>query len=337
MANERDPLSPTMIGFGVLWPTCWTALPIKLALGLLAFALGWLELEGRLGLAFLVLLGSPFTVFGVPLISVALEGHFGEGIGLPVLFLLSIPIDIWAFGVVGQTYFLERLRKEPPAGLGVKLWLRSAGVGAFFLPVLWYVVSLVTEVAVSTSHSLSQMESLRHIFHTGLPIAERIGLEVTIWGTVSFMVLLVLLAIGISWIGRIIREIAATSSPVSGDYQSVITRWDLMRVPKDQGLFMTAVTGVGVVFCMFFWAVLPVTTPHPHECCQKEEAKIEPPFKPIEVLSRTEQEIAQIEALVLALEQSKESGKTGTENGKGKGAGKGKSRSTEGSPAVTKQ
>jgi len=337
MANERDPMSPTKIGLGVLWPTCWTGLPIKLAFAVLAFALGWMELEGRLGLAFLMLLGSPVTIFAVPLIAVTLEGHFGEGIGLPLLFLLSIPIDIWAFGIVGKTYFLERFRKEPPDGLGFRLWWKSAVAGAFFLPVLWYVVSLVTETAVSTSHSLSQMESLRQLFHTGLPIAERIGLEVTIWGTVSFMVLILLLTIGISWIGRIIRDMASVAQPLSDNYQALITRWDLMRVPSDQGLFMTAVAGVGVVLCVLFWVALPITTPHPHECCQKEEAKAEPPFKPIEVLTRTEQEIAQIEALVLAVEQSQEPGKDATENGKGKGAEKVESRKPEGSPAVTKQ
>lgn len=336
MANERDSMSPTTIGLGVLWPTCWTGLPIKLAFALLAFALGWLELEGRLGLAFLMLLGSPFTILGVPLIAVGLEGHFGEGIGLPLLFLLSVPIDIWAFGIVGRTYFLERFKKEPPEGLGFKLWWKSAVVGAFFLPALWFVVSLVTEVAVSTSHSLSQMESLRLVFHTGLPIAERIGLEVTIWGTVSFMVLAVLLTVGISWIGRIIRDIASAAPSLSDNYQALITRWDLMRVPSDQAMFMTAATGAGVVLAVLFWAVLPVTTPHPHECCEQDQVKAEPPFKPIEVLSHNEQEIAKLEALVLAVEQSKEPGKNGTENGKGKGGGKVKSQKTEGSPAVTK-
>jgi len=337
MANERDPMSPTKIGLGVLWPTCWTALPIKLGFALLAFALGWLELEGRLGLAFLMLLGSPVTILAVPLIAVTLEGHFGEGIGLPLLFLLSIPIDIWAFGVVGKTYFLERFRKEPPDGLGFTLWWKSAVVGAFFLPVMWFIVSLVTEISVSTSHSLSQMESLRHIFHTGLPIAERIGLEVTIWGTVSFIVLIVLLTIGISWIGRIIRDVASVAQPSSDNYQTLITRWDLMRVPSDQAMFMTAVAGVGIVFCMLFWVMLPITTPHPHECCQKEEVKAQPPFKPLEVLTRTEQEIAQIEALVLAVEQSQEPGKNAKERGKGKGEGKSESRQRDGSPAVTKQ
>ena len=335
MANERDNLSPTMIGLGILWPTCWTGLPIKLGFGVLAFALGWLELEGRLGLAFLMLLGSPFTIFAMPIIAVALEGHFGEGIGLPILFLLSIPIDIWAFSMVGRAYFLERFRKEPPEGLGFTLWWKSAAAGACFLPLLWFVVSLVTETGVSTSRSLSQMEALRLVFNTGLPIAERIGLEVTLWGTASFMVLMSILTIGVSWIGRLYRDVASTAQPSSDNYQALITRWDLMRVPSDQGLFMSAVMGAGVVVCLLFWAVLPVTTPHPHECCQKEEVKVDPPFKPMEVLNRTEQEIGQIEAIVTSLEQSKESDTGVAGNDKEKGGGKSGSQTTEGSPAVT--
>ena len=335
MAHERDSMSPTMIGLGVLWPTCWTGLPIKLAFGVLVFALGWMDLEGRLGLAFLMLLGSPFTIFAMPMISITLDGHFGEGIGLPILFLLSIPIDIWAFGMVGRTYFLERFRKEPPEALGFTLWWKSAVGGVFFLPVLWAVVSLVTETAMSTSQSLAQMEALRLLFDTGLPVAERIWLEVTIWGTVSFMVLFVLMTIYVSWVGRIIRDIAQTAQPSLDNYQTLITRWDLMRVPSDQGMFMTAVTGAGIVLSLVFWAALPVTTPHPHDCCKKEEAKAKHLFKPMEVLTRTEQEIAQIEAVVLALEKSKESGKDESGTDKEKGKGKAESRKNEGSPAVT--
>jgi hypothetical protein len=332
MANERESMSPTKVGFGVLWPACWTGLPIKLAFAVLAFAFGLMQFEGRLGLAFLMLLASPVTVLAVPIISVGLDGHFGEGIGLPLLFLLSIPIDIWAFGVAGQTFLLERFRKEPPAGLGFTLWWKSALVGAFFLPILWYVVSAVTETAVSTSHSLAQMEKLRHLFDTGLPIAERIGLEVTIWGSVSLGVLTVLLLIGVSTIGRIIRDIATAAQPASENYQALITRWDRMRVPVDQGLFLAAVTGTGIVLCLLFWAALPVTTPHPHECCQKPEVKVQPPFKPIETLKRNEEQIMKLAAQVDALEHHKAGAESKIEKGKGKTEG----GRTADSPAVTK-
>ena len=47
----------------------------------------------------------------------------------------------------------------------------------------------------------------------------------------------------------------------------------MMRVPADQGLMLTAFTPGGVVLVMLFWASLPVTTPHPHECCKNPEVK----------------------------------------------------------------
>jgi hypothetical protein len=315
MASERDTLSPTQIGISVLWSTWWTGLPIKLPLAVLVLAMGLMHLEARLGLAFLMLLASPVTVFGVPIVILTLDGNFGEGIGLPLLLILSIPIDIWAFGVVGSTFFLEHLRKEPPPRLGLTLWWKSAVVGAFFLPILWVVVGTVTETAMSTSHSLAQMETLRHLFDTGLPVAERIGLEVTIWGTASFGLLLILLTIGVSTIGRMIRDIAAMAAPASGTYQSLITRWDLMRVPRDQGLFMTTVVGTGVVLCILFWAFMPITTPHPHECCLKPEVKAPAPFKPMETLARSEQQINQLLAQVEALEEQKASSTTQTKGG----------------------
>jgi hypothetical protein len=190
MATEREPLSPTQIGLGVLWPACWTGLPIKLALAVLLFAMGIMEFEGRLGIAFLMLLASPVTILAIPIIMLWFGSHFGEGSGVPILFFFSIPIDIWAFGVVGKTYLLERLRKEPPDGVGFTLWWKSAVAGALFLPIVWFIVSAVTETAVSTSHSIAQVESLRSLFDTGLPVAERIGLEVTIWGTIAFGVLI---------------------------------------------------------------------------------------------------------------------------------------------------
>jgi hypothetical protein len=324
-------MSPTKAGFGVLWPACWTGLPIKLALALLLFAMGTMQFEGRLGIAFLMLLASPVTVLAMPIIIVWLGSHFGEGIGLPLLFLSSIPIDIWAYGVVGQTFFIERFRKEPPARLGFTLWWKSALAGAFFLPIMWFVVSVVTETSVSTSHSIAQAESLRGLFHTGLPIAERIGLEVTLWGTLSFMVLIVLLTIGVSTIGRIVCDSAAAAPTAPGDYQALIVRWDLMRVPRDQGLFLAVITGAGILMCLLFWAVLPETTPHPHECCKKPEVKAEAPFKPIETLNRSEKQIGALAAKVEALEQW-----ANQQDEKDKGKGKADGRKTADAPAVTK-
>ena len=313
MADERESMSPTKIGIGVLWPAFWTGLPIKLAFAVLFLAMGMMHFEGRIGLAFLMLLASPVTVFALPIIMMGLESHIGEGAGIALLFLISIPVDIWAFGVVGRTFFLERFRKEPPDGLGLTLWWKSAVVGAVFLPILWLIVGTVTSTAISMAHSLMEIEMFKSI-----PVAERISIELTLWGSVASLVLIVLLLIGVSLVGRMIRSSAEAAQPVSDTYQGLITRWDLMRVPADQGLMLAALTGAGVVLSLLFWAALPVTTPHPHECCKKPEVKAQPPIKPLDTLNKNEKMIAQLSAQVEALEQKKAEADAEKDKGKGK-------------------
>jgi hypothetical protein len=313
MSDERD-LSPTKIGLGVLWPAFWTGFPIKLAFVLVFFAMDLMHFENRLGLGFLMVLASPVTVFAVPIITMGLESHIGEGAGIALLFLLSIPIDIWALGLVGRTYFLEKFRKEPPEWLGVTLWWKSAVVGAVFLPLVWFIVGTVTSTAISMAHSLMELELLK-----GVPVAERIAVELSLWGSVSAVVLIVLLLIGVSLVGRIIRSTAETARPVSDSYQNIVKRWDLMRVPADQGLVLTSVTLGGVVLAILFWAALPVTTPHPHECCKKPDVKAEPLFKPLETLNKDEKMIAQLEMQIDALEKQKAEAEK--DKGKGKKAG----------------
>jgi hypothetical protein len=314
MSDERDSMSPTRIGLGVLWPAFWTGFPVKMAFALVFFAMDLMHFETRLGVGFLMLLASPVTVFAVPIITMGLDSHIGEGAGIGLLFLLAIPIDIWALGLVGRTYFLEKFRKEPPEGLGVTLWWKCAVVGAVVLPLVWLIVGTVTETAISMAHSLFDLE----MFH-GLPVAERIGIELSLWGGVSATVLIVLLLIGVSLVGRIIRSTAEMARPVSDNYQNIVKRWDSMRVPADQGLVLTAVTLGGVVLAILFWAALPVTTPHPHECCKKPEVKAEPPFKPNEALNKDEKMIAQLAVQVEALEKQKAEAEK--DKGKGKKAG----------------
>ena len=321
MAEERESMSPTKIGFSILWSACWTGMVVKSVFVVLLLAMGLLHFEGRFGLAVVMLLISPVTVFSIPIIMAVFGTNFGEGIGLGILFWLSIPVDIWALGLVGRTFFLERLRKEPPEGLGLAIWWRAALVGAFFLPVLWGIVSFITDNAITASHSMAEMESLRHITDTGLPVAERIGLELTIWGSISSGVLIALSLIGVSILGQIIRCLSEDCQPTSESYQGLITRWDLMRVPTDQGLLLTSLAGVGVVFSLMFWSILPVTTPHPHECCKKPEVLTEPVFKPAEALNKSAQRLALLTAQVEAMEQQTAETKGQKEKGKGKAEG----------------
>ena len=196
----NDQISPTKLGFGILWPAFWTGLPIKLAFAVLFMAFGIVHFETRIALAFLVLLASPVTVFALPTITLGLDSHIGEGAGIALLFLLAIPIDIWALGLVGRTFFLERLGREPQDGLGLTLWWKCALVGAIFVPILWVAESAITEASISAVHSMFESDSLR-----GIPVAERISIELTLWGTAATGALVSLLVIGFSLVGRVIR------------------------------------------------------------------------------------------------------------------------------------
>jgi hypothetical protein len=315
----NDHMSPTKLGFGLLWPAFWTAFPIKLILVVLFLAFGIVQFENRIAYAFLMLLASPVTVLALPTITLGVGSHIGEGTGIALLFLLAVPIDIWALGVVGRTFFLERLRREPPGGLGLTLWWKCALVGAIFVPILWVVESAITDGGISVTHSLFESDSLK-----GIPIAERISTELSLWSTVSALVLLILLVIGFSLVGRVIRSTVESAGHAPENYQGLITRWDLMRVPADQGLMLTVLSGVAVLLSLLFWSSLPVFTPHPHDCCRKPEVQGTPAFKPLETLNKDEKMLAHLAAQVeLLVEQrakielekgrNKEKGKAGKE------------------------
>ena len=176
----NDRISPTKLGFGILWPAFWTGLPFKLAFAVLFLAFGIMQFENRIGLAFLMLLASPVTVFALPTITMGLDFHVGEGIGIPLLFLLAIPIDIWALGIVGRTFSLERLRREPPEGLGLSLWWKCALIGAIYIPILWVAQSAITETSISAAQSILEADYLK-----GVPVAEGISIKLTLWSTVA--------------------------------------------------------------------------------------------------------------------------------------------------------
>jgi hypothetical protein len=273
-----------------------------------------IHFETRIGLGFLMILASPVTVFAAPIITMAFDSHFGEGAGLALLFLVSIPIDIWAFGVVARTVFLDRLKLEPPDGIGLSLWWKSAVVGALYLPILWFVVSTVTETAISLTHALFETELLG-----GIPVAEKISIELTLWGSVASAVLIVLLLVGVWLIGRVVRSLTQDARPATEGYERIVARWDLMRVPADQGLMLTALTAAGVVLSVLFWVALPASTPHPHECCKPPETTVQPPYKPLDALNKNERIITNLAAQVEAIEKQKAE----EEAAKGKGkAGK---------------
>ena len=83
----RETMSSYKLGLSILWPACWTALPIKMAFAMVLMAMGAIHLETKLGITFLMLLLTPVSVFAFFVISAGIGFHFGEGAGLPFLFL----------------------------------------------------------------------------------------------------------------------------------------------------------------------------------------------------------------------------------------------------------
>ena len=281
MSGSASNISSIKLGLLVAWPVFWTGVPLKLVISFLLLAMGV---------------------------------HPWDMPGLAFLLLLSIPIDIWALNLSTKTVFLERLRAKAPESAGLTIWWQAALLSAIYLPILY----VVGGEAVSISKSITAwiMEFFKEI-----PVAERISIELVLWGAPATIALL-LLALGwLYFFGKIVKRQAALAVPLDAPLTSVVRQWDLMRVPADQPLMLTAITGVGVFLVILLWAFMPVTTPHPHESEKKEVAKA-PVFKPTDALQKTEKAIAKAEAAVQSLEEKAASESHKDEKAKSKGAGK---------------
>lgn len=286
MTEQPVSMPPVKLGLAVAWPAFWTGVPIKVALILLLLAAGL---------------------------------HPWEEAGLALLLLLSIPVDIWAVGVSARTVFLERLGLEPPEGIGPALWWRGALLTAVYAPAAFFIESQTKAVSKSIAASLMDLELLKH-----LPVAERISLELSLWGTVAAAMLLILLLGWLFLFGRIVRSQAATARATDAPYEALIRRWDLLRVPADQPLLLSAFVATGVLAVLLLWGFMPVTTPHPHELYKKEPVKAAPAVKPVEALQKTEKVLAQAEVAVQALEEKKIQEEAEQKKGKGKSQDKAK-------------
>lgn len=263
-------MSNVKLGLLVFWPTFWTGFPIKLVIALLLLA-------GHV--------------------------HPWEGIGLEALLLLSIPIDIWALGLCSRTVFLERLNVDPPKGSGLTLWWQWALFSVMYLPILYFIVGGVKTLAKSAT------ESTLHLFEENvmvIPIAEKISLELVMWGLPATLVLVALIYGWLFGLGALAQRQVRASTPVDGSFQDIVYRWDILRIPKDQPLLLTAFTGAGVVLVFLFWGLIPVSTPHPHEEYEFIDVKkVEKPVKPKEVIKKTEQILASAELTIVELEKAK--------------------------------
>jgi hypothetical protein len=264
MTGQPNQMSPVKLGLAVAWPAFWTGAPIKIALALLLLAMGL---------------------------------HPWESTGLALLLLLSIPVDIWAVGLSGRTVLLERLSVEPPASLGVTLWWQGAALYATYGSLACFLERQTIAGSKAVAARILDHELLKAI-----PIAERISIELTMWGSVAAVVLLVLTLGGLFLFGKLVQRQADAASPAAAAYEERVHQWDLMRVPADQPLMLTAFTAVGVLMVLLLWAFMPVTTPHPHESYQTGEKKAGP-FKPTDALQKAERVLSQAEASVQALEE----------------------------------
>ena len=296
MPDQTSSMSPVRLGLAVAWPAFWTGVPIKIVIALLLLAMGL---------------------------------HPWEMPGLAFLLLLSIPIDIWALDLSSRTVLLERLRLQPPALVGLTLWWQATLFNAVCLPIAYLIESQTVTGAKAVAGRIMQFEVLKE-----LPVPERIGIELTLWSSVSAVVLLVLVLGWLFGFGWIVGKQVAAARPATEPYQALVRQWDLIRVPADQPLLLTVFAATGVTLIILFWAFMPVTTPHPHELYQKPPEKVAPPLKPAEALQKTEKLIVQAESAVEALEtKAKEESKN---KGKNKEAGKGAARSKAGAARIGK-
>ncbi|MEP6886869.1 MAG: hypothetical protein ABI945_00945 [Nitrospirales bacterium] len=281
MSGPASNISAIKLGLLVAWPAFWMGVPLKLVISLLLLAMGM---------------------------------HPWEMPGLAFLLLLSIPIDIWALNLSTKTVFLERLRLNAPDPVGLTIWWQAMLLNAIYLPILYFVGG----GAVSMSKSIAAwiLEFFKEI-----PVAERISIELVLWGTPATIALLLLVLGWLYFFGKIVKRQAALAVPGDAAFSSVVRQWDLMRVPADQPLMLTAITAVGMFLVILLWAFMPVTTPHPHESEKKDVAKT-PVFKPTDALQKTEKVIAKAEATVQSLEEKAAAESPKDEKSKGKAGGK---------------
>jgi len=276
-------MSIAKLGLLVFWPTFWTGFPLKMVIALLLLTA---------------------------------HIHPWEGGGLQALLLLSIPIDMWALGLCSRTVFLERLRVDPPKGSGLRLWAQWAVFSILYLPIMYFLVGGVKTLAkVATEATIHFVEESIMV----IPVAERISLELVMWGTPTTIVLIAALYGWFFGLGALAQRHVRDSTPVDGTFQDIVYKWDMIRIPKDQPLLLTAFTGTGLVLVFLFWGLMPVSTPHPHEEYEFVNKKeVEEKIEPKEVLKNAEQVLARAEATIKELEKEKDEEEK-TKDGKAKG------------------
>ncbi len=264
MSNQSTDISTVKLGLAVAWPAFWIGVPIKVVFALLLLAMGL---------------------------------HPWEGTGLALLLVLSIPIDIWALNLAAKTVFLERLRLDPPASVGLTLWWQVALMSAIYLPVASFVQKGIVAVAKNVTEHILSIQLLEK-----LPIAERISIELMLWGSVATVALIFLVLGWLFLAGLIVKGQTKQASAAAESYEGLVRRWDLLRIPGDQALQVTVFAAVGVFLVLCFWGFMPVTTPHPHEDYAVEKQG-HTRFIPDKALEEAETKLLQVEVKLEELEK----------------------------------
>jgi hypothetical protein len=236
--------------------------------------------------------------------------HPWESSGLAVFLLLTIPVDIWAIGLSARTVFLERLGLEPPPSLGFSLWWQGMALTLLYGAAAYVIESRTVGVAKSLAARIIEIEAIK-----SLPVAERIAIELTLWGSVAVTVLTLLILGWLVLFGKVVERQVQMARTTPVPYEERVVQGDLMRVPADQPLVLAILTGTGLVGVVLLWGFMPVTTPHPHESYKKEARKVVP-LKPQEVLEKTERVLAQAESAIQMLEEKARPGVNREEQGK---------------------
>ncbi len=287
-------MSPVKLGFSIAWPAFWTGFPFKAVIILLMLAMGL---------------------------------HPWEGGALAALLVLSIPIDIWALGLVGRTVLVERLRVEVKAAVGLELWWRIAVFSAVYLPIAYLIESKTIGLATQAADGLV---NLVKAVYPELPIAEKILIEVNTWGGISTSMVL-LLGLGWLWVfGLLVRSVVTQGGQgITLPYQAVVRQVDEWRIPTDQPLVLSVFVATGIALVFLFWTFMPVTTPHPHESYATPPAKTSPSLNPPEALNHAEKVLAQAEAAITALESKTLADEKAAKKGKSKASGQGPGKQSE--------
>jgi hypothetical protein len=199
---------------------------------------------------------------------------------------------------------IDRLKVDPQPGIGLNLWIRWAIFSAVALPLIFIIVSAVTETAQLVVASI--IESLKEHIYPALPVAEQISLELVMWGSVASVTLIVCILGWLYGLGWLAQPFVKNAKPLNGTKGDQVNFWDSLRIPADQPLLLTAFTGIGVVLIFIFWGIMPATTPHPHDeyeyTFEKKEVVIVEPKK---VLKEAEQILAKAELVVKKLQDEK--------------------------------